>query len=458
MLPDVVLLEMFDFYISGIEDWHTLIHVCRRWRNIVFSSPRRLDLQLHYTPRRPVTEMLNIWPELPFHVSYRDDPRVVEGTDNLTAALKLKGSISSINLDLCSAVWEKIAAVMEDPFPILRFLSLWSSGEMIPVISDSFLGGGYAPRLQHLLLHGIPFPVLPNLLSSAANNLVYLGFWDIPHSGYISPEAMVTYISVLTRLETLSLRFQSPRSRPDRAGQFLPPPSRTLLPALTYFGFTGATEYLENLVARIDAPLLESSDIAFFNQLLFDIVQSPNLASYMKTFTGLGRADVVLGGHSIIITLSPKGGTVDSIKLEMEIKCNKVDWQLSALAQVYNLYMPTLHSLEHLSICDDRDQSPHWQDDMENTQWTELLDPFAAVKDLYLSKEVALRVASALQELSEEQVTEVLPTLQDIFIDDLQPFGFIQEAFRDFVATRRRQVSGHPVGIHRWIREEEKLE
>ena len=455
---------MFDFYISGIEDWHTLIHVCWRWRNVVFSSPRRLNLQLLCTPRRPVTEMLNIWPELPIHVSYHGDLRLeaAEGTDNVTAALKLKGSISRISLriDSCSAVWENIAAVMQDqdPFPILRYLDLhlWSSGEMIPVISDSFLGGS-APRLKHLFLHGILFPALPNLLLSATN-LVILWLSDIPHSVYISPEAMVTYISVLTRLKTLSLRFRSPRSRPDRAGRFLHPSSRTLLPALTFFGFKGATEYLEDLVSRIDVPLLESSDMTFFHQILFDIVQFPNLASHMEMFTGLGRADVVLLGYYINITLSPKGGTVDSIKLKLEIPCTELDWQLSTLAQVYNLCLGTLSSLECLSICDHRYSPPRWQDDMENTQWLELLDPFAAVKDLYLSQEVSLHVASALKELSEERLTEVLPALQDIFIDDLQPFGFIQEAFRDFVAMRRRQVSGLPVAIHRWIREEEKLE
>ena len=52
MVPDDVLLEVFDFYVAGDmyskdrEAWQTLVHVCRRWRSIVFGSPRRLDLQL----------------------------------------------------------------------------------------------------------------------------------------------------------------------------------------------------------------------------------------------------------------------------------------------------------------------------------------------------------------------------------------------------------------------------
>jgi len=187
--------------------------------------------------------MLNIWPELPISVIY-DDPPV--DTNNVVAALKLKGSVSNIDLTVNSAVWETFATVMQDPFPMLEYLSVESYCGMTPFISDSFLGGS-APRLQRILFRDIVFPALPNLLLSATD-LVELWLWNIPHSGYISPEEMVTSISLLTRLEELSLQFQSPRSCPHRAGRFLPPLTRTLLPALTYLSFKGVTEYLEGLV------------------------------------------------------------------------------------------------------------------------------------------------------------------------------------------------------------------
>ena len=37
MLPDLALLEIFDFYMfeSRIEVWQTLVHVCQKWRSIV---------------------------------------------------------------------------------------------------------------------------------------------------------------------------------------------------------------------------------------------------------------------------------------------------------------------------------------------------------------------------------------------------------------------------------------
>ena len=450
-LPDVVLLEILDFLLAQghcVDDWHKLVHVCRRWRNVVFSSPRRLNLQLFCRPGRPATQIFSIWPKLPILVSYDGPPT---NTDDVIAALKHKGFVSEIELAVSpgSAGWEKFATVMQCPFPMLEDLTVRSYHDMTLVISDSFLGGS-APRLERLFLYGIVFPALPNLLLSATD-LVELSLWEIPHSGYISPEVMVTCTSGLTRLQSLSLRFQSPRSCPDGAGRFLPSSAHTLLPALTYLDFNGVAEYLEDLVARIDAPLLKSTQITLFNQLVFDILQFPNLVRRTEKFQVLDQADVILECSFVNIRFSQKGATTDSTKLGLEISCSELDWQLSALAQVYNLCSPTLPSLECLSIRDSQDEPPRWQDDMENTQWLELLYPFATVKNLYLSEEVALYVASALQELSDERVTEVLPALQDVFIDGLQPSGPVREVFQKFVAARGRQVSGHPVTIHSWV-------
>lgn len=56
MLPEIALLDIFDFYGHEIDAWHTLVHVCRKWRIIVFGSPRRLDLRLLCTASTPVSE------------------------------------------------------------------------------------------------------------------------------------------------------------------------------------------------------------------------------------------------------------------------------------------------------------------------------------------------------------------------------------------------------------------
>jgi len=59
-LPGNVLLEIFNFYVVSsysIDIWHTLVHVCQRWRRyVVFASPRGLDMKLLCTEGRSVTK------------------------------------------------------------------------------------------------------------------------------------------------------------------------------------------------------------------------------------------------------------------------------------------------------------------------------------------------------------------------------------------------------------------
>jgi hypothetical protein len=81
MFPNEVLLEIFAFYLCGDgdeEEWQMLVHMCQRWRSIVFGSPLSLNLQIgqtytsfsftyhHHPPRglvgsRPFLSPLSPW-------------------------------------------------------------------------------------------------------------------------------------------------------------------------------------------------------------------------------------------------------------------------------------------------------------------------------------------------------------------------------------------------------------
>jgi hypothetical protein len=213
-LPDDALLEIFDFYVdrsqwdehkTAIEGWQSLVHVCRRWRNVVFRSRRRLDLQLYCTPETPAKDTLDVWPALPLIIAGN---MTLSGTDNVIAALGQRNRVSQIVLEFAGWQLEEFLARMQASFPELTYLQLISDDETLPVISDSFLDGS-APRLQNFELSGIPFPGLPKLLMSATH-LVNLWLTNIPHFGYISPEAMAATLSMLSSLEELTLQFRSP--------------------------------------------------------------------------------------------------------------------------------------------------------------------------------------------------------------------------------------------------------
>jgi hypothetical protein len=288
VLPDDVLLEIFDFYMvlrpvgefkRDTEAWQALVHVCRRWRCLVFASPRRLNLRLCCTPDTPARDRLDVWPALPLVIG--GSMASSSGTDNVIAALGQINRVCYVSLwDLAGWQIEQVLAAMQVPFPKLTYLKLMSNDETPRLIPDSFLDGS-APRLQYFCLSGIPFPGLPRLHLSATH-LVVLDLFDIPHSGYISPEAIVALLSVLPSLDVLILKFRSPQSLPDRESRLLPPPKRSVIPALLFLVFKGVTEYFEDLVTFIDTPQLGTMNITFFNQIDFD---TPRLAQFInRTF------------------------------------------------------------------------------------------------------------------------------------------------------------------------------
>jgi hypothetical protein len=452
-LPGDVLLEIFVFYVDGnerIEAWYTLVHVCRRWRYVVFESPRRLNLRLLCTYSTPVRETLGAWPTLPIIIRKSVDPTsLLAGADNILAALEHHDRVCHIDLwGVPSSLLERLATVTKEPFPALTYLELWSNDESVPVLPDSFLGAS-SPRLRTLYLIGIPFPALPKLLLST-KDLVNLDLSDTPDSGYISPEAMVNCLSTLPRLESLELGFRSPRSRPN-ANRRPPPRKRAALPAFTWFQFKGVSEYLEDFVARIDAPLLHTVRITLFNQLIFNISQLPRFICRAEKFQAFTEAVVVLYNQSVKVTLYPQTGKGDRAMLALAISCSESDWQLSSLEQVCRSSLPLLFGLERLDIHEDKYWGPHWRDDMESAQWLALFHPFRAVKDLYLSEQLALRVAPALQELGRGRTAGVLPVLHNLFLEGLQQSGTVREAIGKFVAAR--QLSDRPtVTVNRWKR------
>ena len=198
------------------------------------------------------------------------------------------------------------------------------------------------PRLEDLSLNGIPFPSLPDLLLSATH-LITLGLEIIPHSGFISLEAIVTALSTLTSLEELWVRFESRLSRPDWGRRHLPPSTRAVLPALADFWFKGVSEYLEVVVARIDTPRLNKLNI-IFNEIVFDTPQFIQFISRTPTLKALEKARVTFEDDAATANLSLQISGKDE-ELEVRIPCRKLDWQISSVEQVCTSFLPPLPTL-----------------------------------------------------------------------------------------------------------------
>jgi hypothetical protein len=260
---------------------------------------------------------------------------------------------------------------------------------------------------------------------------------------------MVTALSSLTSLKELSLEFKSPRSHPDRASWRPPPLTRTVLSFLTRFSFKGVYEYFDDLVARIDAPRV-NLDVTFFNDIVFDTPQLIQFISRTPTLEALENSHVIFRDRVASVDFSSQ--TSGKRSLKVGISCRELDWQVSSLEHICTSCLPPLSSTEDLYIYEHPDSQRDWQDNIESTQWLELLHPFATVKNLHLSKKFAPRIASALHELiGSNGTTEVLSTLQNIFLEELLPSGPVQEGIEKFVAARH--LFGHTITVSRWERD-----
>jgi F-box-like len=455
-LPDEILLKIFHFCRpAAVESyvrpkpwpmiWHKLVHVCRRWRYLMFSSPLSLDLRLSCTNGTAVKEMLDVWPPLPIEI-YSS----IIG-DNEMAALEHHDRIREINFRLADLQYERLGTVLQKSFPLLTTfrLTTYLYGH-VKVLPDTFLGGS-APRLRSLSLDGPTFPTLPQFLLSC-NDLSDLRLLQMADIGYISPEAMVTGLSTLTRLTHLNIEFR-------QSGMIRRPPplTRVLLPALTQLKFCGTNEYLEDLLAPIDAPQLEDVTIVF-DQHVSDIRQ---VISHSRTLGPFDCADVTFMRYSVCIQLSQSKGTGPYKPFDLRITADAPGQQVSSMAQICTQSSSLLSGVTKLRIGSDMvfselDDSD-LEDLMDNPEWLVIFHPFTAVRMLRFFGKIQRYIVSSLRlgGHTGQSVTEVLPELQQLYLyqrdwrDELEE----EETIQLFVAAR--QQSDHPVTVHRLPSNEE---
>ncbi|KAH9049308.1 hypothetical protein EDB83DRAFT_2401639, partial [Lactarius deliciosus] len=399
-LTDNVLLDTFDlirrsadgdpFYL--VWNWHTLVHVCRRWREIIFASPLRLDLQLICTHRAPVRKDLGCWPQtLPIAIDYgyySFESLTPDDEDSMFAALEQRERVRHVRLAVMDAVFEKVVTFMRVPFPELRYLEISWEGPNTPVLPNDFLGGS-APSLREIQFNGIPFLALPTLLSSAGN-LVELMLHERPRqTGYISSAAFTACLAVLPSLEYLSIGFYTPASDTDRVHS--PPETRVILPSLTRFCFDGHSTYLEVIMARIDTPQLKSINIiySFTERLDFQVAEFSKFIerSVIKP-SRFGHGEISFIDDDIWFNffreIDPDEPTI-AIQIP---SCERRHDQVFDMAHVLNRTSTMLSDV------------------------LELFRPFTAVKKLRIYEELVESIGRALEGQTVEARAQVLPALR----------------------------------------------
>src|SRR5258708_28085976 len=159
--------------------------------------------------------------------------------------------------------------------------------------------------------------------------------------------------------------------------------NRCVLTRLRNFTFKGIKEYLEGLLARIDPPGLFRLWILFFDDIDFDTSQLIQFVGRTLTFKPFNEAHVTFRRTDSQFQLRSQESNLEMVRVD--ISCRETNWQLSTLAQICTSFSPHLSAAESLYIHEGFHSKPDWSD-VENTEWLEVLFPFTAVKNLYISK------------------------------------------------------------------------
>jgi hypothetical protein len=454
------LLDIFSLYLKKIPfvftwDWLILVHVCQRWRQITFASPHRLNLQILCTDKTPVRANLDIWPAIPIVVDGRQIRPWIRHSneDNVIAALEHPSRVCHVWLALTKSQLGKIVTLMQKLFPMLTKVSIRSELGNELDIPCGFLGGS-APYLQQIELSWVSFPALPKLLLSA-RDLVKLRLCGIPPTSYISSEVMVAHLAALPKLKILYISFRSDETVTSHPAQVILPSitwTRVVLPALHDLEFEGVCDYLEDFMARIDTPQLDSLVIAYDHDFNIEVPQLTTfinrseklkqiLSNSCKLILGRVCEEVNFGIYdtngrrNLYISVGGSGS---------------IDQQFCKLTPVISSISFILSDMVHFDIGVDEylsDRQMRYVDQIEWTKWLDLFRSFSSVKGLSVSWQLAGHVARAFEVMT-MTATEVFPALELLcleYTEDSQdkPLSFIH----NFITARCQWDSGHPVII-----------
>ena len=446
-LNDDILLCVFDYYrLDKQNDWNVLLgwrklsHVCRRWRHLVYSSAFHLDIRIQCTYGTPIVDTLDHLPFLPLNLLYGDAAGTTSEQDELGIhhALLLRDRVRSIDLSFPPLILHKFFVLMDEPFPILEDLRLFSTADerMSPKIPKTFL----APNLRSVILVSIGLPKGLSLLSSTAS-LVTLKLLAIQTSDYLFPRKLVSRLRSLPQLENLviDLSHDNPHWHPSTALGKLGIP--VTLPSLKDLTFDGSSAYLECLVAQIRAPRLEKVNIMLFSQTTFAL---PHLAHFINITEGLKLPTAEVCFRSLDVSLNmDKCSTPWRIgSFFLSVRSKQLNQQILHAIHIFRALILALSGVETLRLgMDDRIPVEEQTSEVNSTTWHDLLRPFIGAKELRICPPLSQELSWALQEDDVGSDPEFLPCLQELVSEFL--WEDADAPFDSFIHARR--VADRPV-------------
>ena len=443
-----------------MKEWQRLVHVCQRWRRIIYGLPSFFDLHLCCSAQTPYRNNLSHWPEFPLTLHYvvsQDTLQEDEYEDmDIFFSLLDRNRVHRIELIVTDVfrtpLMDQVKEVFILPFPVLTHLDITGPDEEfddVPIRLPELV----APRLQHLRLDAFTYPPLLDFLSSA-HRLVSLQLENIPEEGYIAPGDLVGGLASLSSLRTLCIKFPLWLALLERERLSPDPSTHAVLPALTHFVFRGKCDYLEALVTHISTPQVEDVQIEY---LMPDDdhehpveVEARELSQFIDRtgylgFAQFSRAQVIFDLRKAHIKLDRPQGKYHQAQFSLTLRYTgplplaKLNFPVPRIARVLGQLVVVFSDVGHLSI----NVENHGKTDrFETAKWFPLLRLFPAAETLHVSGRLAGHFATVLDDIAEKRVTDVLSALGSLHLGD----GDELVGFADlFLAWRR--YTGRPVTV-----------
>jgi hypothetical protein len=204
---------------------------------------------------------------------------------------------------------------------------------------------------------------------------------------------------------------------------------------------------LVDFIARIDTPMLDSFKMGLFSDVIPNILQFHEFIDRTDKIKTSTQAEVHLDWEEVqAIFKSPANRGLD-------ITCEVSDSPLASMVRLLEQLLTIPSQVEQLELYEFGIEE-EWRDNVDDSQWPQLLNPFVSVKSLYVSVRLGPFIAPVLEELTGEGVAEVLPKLDSLFLQGLGSSEFVEETIKSFVTMRQLQC-GHLVLLRRWDLEQE---
>jgi len=387
--------------------------------------------------------MLEHSPPLPLIIDYVYTSKSVTteagDEEGIMLALRHHDRVRCIRLLMPVPNLQKFMVALDNEFPILEWLYMRPPAKQNTILPKSFR----APHLRHLKLSNFGFPIGSSLLTTALG-LVTLSLDDFSPSVSFHPHDLLHWLSQMPQLETLGIAFHSPVPNRDVERKLMHRPLTTqiTLPNLRWFGFKGASAYLEALLPCMTAPLLAKLQVGFLNQLTFRL---PHLFQFLNIAKNLRFRSATLNfmkeWFSAIVYPNQEA---TMYALYMDVRSRHLDWQVASAAQIFSVLRTTPSAVEDLNLEYRRyGVSSEWRNDVDRTQWRDLLRSFSNVKTLRVADGLVTQLSLSLQLEDGESPVELLPELKELSYSSSPD----ADAFTAFIDARR--IAGRPVTVVR---------